>query len=255
MSKYVLSKIVDQLYLGGEHALKLDWLAQLNRTGIKVVFTPNPEQVVLAHEDAYFLRTLLAADWLLPDGVGLLLVARGLFPQETKQLGRVTGTDMLQWWLGQASERGEKTFLLGGFPGVAERLAKRVDPTSQWCLGLAGYANIHSPQPEEEKVVLQEIRRWAPKVLWVAFGAPYQELWVAQHKEFLQKAGVKVVAVCGGAFDFLTGDVQRAPQWVRSLGLEWFYRLWAQPWRWKRQLKLVKFVFLVAQQWYEKVKR
>ena len=78
--------------------------------------------------------------------------------------------------------------------------------------------------------------------MFVAFGSPKQELWIAQN---LDKLPAKVVIGVGGAFDFVSGKVKRAPVWVRKIGFEWLFRLIIQPWRIKRQLRLVKFVYLV----------
>lgn len=79
-------------------------------------------------------------------------------------------------------------------------------------------------------------------ILFVAFGSPKQEIWIAEN---LDKLPVKVAIGVGGAFDFVSGKVKRAPVWVRKIGLEWLFRLILQPWRIKRQLRLFKFVFLV----------
>ena len=81
-----------------------------------------------------------------------------------------------------------------------------------------------------------------PSIILVAFGAPWQEQWVVNHREFLEKNKVKLVMVVGGAIDMLTGKVQRAPKFVQQLQLEWLFRLIQQPWRWKRQLRLIQFI-------------
>ena len=86
-------------------------------------------------------------------------------------------------------------------------------------------------------------------LLFVAFGAPKQEEWIYEN---LPKIPVKAAMGVGGAFDYLSGDVTRAPQFVRAVGLEWFFRLIAEPWRWKRQLALPKFLWLLLR---EKVRR
>lgn len=82
-------------------------------------------------------------------------------------------------------------------------------------------------------------------ILFVAFGAPKQEFWI---KENLDKIPVKVSVGVGGAFDYISGRVPRAPFFVRKLGMEWLFRLVIQPWRIKRQLSLLKFIWLVARE-------
>lgn len=86
-----------------------------------------------------------------------------------------------------------------------------------------------------------------PKVdiLFVAFGSPKQEIWIYEN---LDKLPVKVAIGVGGAFDFLSGKIKRAPFWIRKAGLEWLFRLINQPWRIKRQLALIKFVILILKE-------
>lgn len=79
-------------------------------------------------------------------------------------------------------------------------------------------------------------------VLFVAYGHPKQELWMAKH---LDQLPVRVMIGVGGAFDYLSGSVPRAPKILRNVGLEWVFRLLIQPWRWKRQLALIEFIYLV----------
>ncbi len=98
------------------------------------------------------------------------------------------------------------------------------------------------PTPEGTAAALAQIRRDRPDILMVAYGAPKQDLWIAWHKE---EAGVPVMIGIGGTLDFLAGTAPRPPQIWHTLGLEWLYRLWKQPWRWRRQLRLPLFVWLV----------
>lgn len=252
MSKSILMKVAERLYLGGEHGIRDEWSLWLEGKNLTTIFTPNPEQVVLAHSDHVFAKELLQADVLIPDGAGLVIASRMLIPEIKSRLGRITGTDLLDWWLGQAEEKGTRTFLLGGKPGVAQKLARQSDPTAVWCQGHHGYDSIAGIKPEEDRVVLEAIKEWSPKVVWVAFGAPYQERWVLEHSEQLKKMGVKIVVVCGGAFNYLVGDVSRAPGFVRKFGLEWFYRLITEPWRWQRQLRLPIFLYLFGKEVVER---
>jgi N-acetylglucosaminyldiphosphoundecaprenol N-acetyl-beta-D-mannosaminyltransferase len=79
-------------------------------------------------------------------------------------------------------------------------------------------------------------------ILFVAFGSPKQEIWLSEN---LKKLPVKVAMGVGGSFDFISGRVSRAPRILRALGLEWLFRLVIQPWRIKRQLSLLAFIFLI----------
>jgi N-acetylglucosaminyldiphosphoundecaprenol N-acetyl-beta-D-mannosaminyltransferase len=90
--------------------------------------------------------------------------------------------------------------------------------------------------------IVSRIRATRPDVLFVAYGAPKQDLWIAEHRDAL---GVPAMIGVGGAFDHLIGVRKRAPAWVQRLNLEWLFRLITQPWRWRRQLALPRFVWAV----------
>jgi N-acetylglucosaminyldiphosphoundecaprenol N-acetyl-beta-D-mannosaminyltransferase len=82
-------------------------------------------------------------------------------------------------------------------------------------------------------------------ILFVAFGAPKQEFWISEN---LEKLPVKIAVGVGGAFDYISGKITRAPNFVRSIGFEWLFRLVVQPWRIKRQFSLIKFIYLVIKE-------
>lgn len=105
-----------------------------------------------------------------------------------------------------------------------------------------GTQDISKETKEERKRVINKINDFRPHLLFVAYGAPYQELWIAKNLPLLR---ARVAMGVGGAFDYLAGKVPRAPKWIRNMGLEWLYRLIREPWRLKRQLALVKFIWLV----------
>lgn len=113
---------------------------------------------------------------------------------------------------------------------------------------LSGYQDVTRPSPQEEQRVLDAIKNLKPAVVFVAFGAPHQERWAASHLKTCFESGARVVMVVGGAFDFLLGKSQRPPSWVQQLGFEWLFRLLQEPWRWRRQLRLIRFAWLVTVQ-------
>ncbi len=77
----------------------------------------------------------------------------------------------------------------------------------------------------------------------MAYGHPAQELWIARNQPHLR---VPVAIGVGGVFDFLAGEVPRAPEWMRQAGIEWLYRLIKQPWRWRRILVAVPLFLWTA---------
>jgi N-acetylglucosaminyldiphosphoundecaprenol N-acetyl-beta-D-mannosaminyltransferase len=99
-----------------------------------------------------------------------------------------------------------------------------------------------SPEPAQESEIVAMVRAARPDFLFVAYGAPQQDLWIHRN---LAALGVPVCMGVGGTFDFIAGITPRAPGWMQKRGLEWLYRLWMQPWRWKRMLALPRFVIQV----------
>ena len=190
------------------------------------ICTANPEFVMTARRDPEFKRVLSGADLVLPDGVGLLWAARWAGARLPE---RVAGSDLIYRLAEQAGQRGWRIYLLGAAEGVAQAAAERLQGLYPG-LVIAGTA-AGDPGPAAAGALVAGVRAAQPDVLLVAYGAPAQDMWIAQHREAL---GVPVSLGVGGSFDFVAGVAQRAPVWVQRLGLEWLHRLWRQPWRARR---------------------
>jgi N-acetylglucosaminyldiphosphoundecaprenol N-acetyl-beta-D-mannosaminyltransferase len=204
------------------------------------VVTLNPEMLVAAHDDPAFRRILNSADLNVADGVGLLHAARWLGHPLRE---RVTGSDGIYRLATHCARRGYRPFFLGAAPGVAEAVAARLAAENPG-LEVAG-TYVGSPRAADEGDVIEQVRAAEPDLLLVAYGVPVEETWIARNRERL---GVPVMIGVGGAFDFVAGVARRAPVWVRKLGLEWLHRLIREPWRWRRQMALPRFVALVIRQ-------
>jgi N-acetylglucosaminyldiphosphoundecaprenol N-acetyl-beta-D-mannosaminyltransferase len=213
------------------------WIEQ---RGPHQIATANPEFVMAAQADGEFRQTLLNADLCVADGVGLLWAARRLGAQLPE---RVTGSDLTPLVAQAASQRGWRLYLLGAAPGVAEQTALKLELQHVGLRIVGAYAG--SPSEGEAPDIVQRVAAAAPDVLFVAYGAPAQDLWIARHKNEL---GVSVMMGVGGAFDHIVGVQRRAPLWVQRIHLEWLFRLVTQPWRWRRQLALPRFVWAVSRQ-------
>lgn len=202
--------------------------------------TANPEFVMAAQHNPEFRQVLRHADLCVPDGVGLLWAARRLgrvLPE------RVTGSDLVPLLARKAAEKGWRIYLLGAGPGVAERTAQ-ILVSQNPALRIAG-AYAGSPAVADAPALVERVRLARPDILWVAYGAPAQDLWIARHGDEL---GVPVMMGVGGAFDHIAGVRKRAPGWIQRIHLEWLFRLITQPWRWRRQLALPQFVWAVMRQ-------
>lgn len=188
----------------------------------------NADCANIAWEREDYRDTLNGADLCVADGIGVKLAGK-LLARPVRQ--NVNGTDLFPR-LCAALDETRPIFLLGARPGIAEAVAEWIrsnHPNAK----VAGMQHGYYPK-EEEAQVLERIRRSGARILLVAFGAPRQDLWIRRH---LADTGVGVAMGVGGLFDFYSGRIPRAPQWMREIGMEWTYRLYQEPGRmWKRYL-------------------
>ena len=201
------------------------------------VVTANPEMIYASKRNERLKRLINSADIVTADGIGVVWAARRL---GTPVFERVTGIDLIHALFPIAHAGKWRIFFLGGKPGVAEQAANQVVLKNYGITwdAMHGYFSL-----EEEPEVLEKIRNFQPDVLLVGLGAPRQEYWLAEH---LRLASVSMGV--GGSFDALAGIVVRAPKRIQDLHVEWLYRLWKEPWRWKRQAVLPRFVIRVLGQ-------
>ncbi len=206
--------------------------------GCRQICTVNPEFVVDATRDPAFAQVLAQADLCVPDGIGVILAARlqGIHLTE-----RVTGSDGIYRLAELAARTGLRPFLLGAAPGVAAQAADVLAATYPG-LVVAGTCS-GSPREGEWPAIYAQLVQSRPDLLLVAFGHPRQDFWIAAHRHELPAA---VAIGVGGAFDFVAGITQRAPESWQRLGLEWLHRLVHEPWRWRRMMKLPVFAGKVA---------
>ncbi|MSP11704.1 MAG: glycosyltransferase [Chloroflexi bacterium] len=202
------------------------------------VVTINPEFVIASRRQPAFRRVLRQADLALPDGAFLLLAGR-MLGQPLRQ--RVTGVDTVAYIAQEAARYGWRLFFLGAAPGVASRAAQILTQRYPGLQVVGTYAG--SPRPTDAADILSLIRQAAPHILFVAYGAPAQDVWIEAHRPDLP---VQVAMGVGGAFDFIAGVTYRAPRWMQDAGLEWLHRLYQQPWRWRRMTALPLFAILVV---------
>jgi len=196
--------------------------------GKTFIVTINPELVMIASGDKGYEKVLMSSDLALCDGVGIVWAGK-IFGK--KFSGRVHGVDLLEKVSEAIFDKPITVGLVGGGKNVA-KLAS--DCLKDKYPGL----KISFAVPEWEDV-------GDPKscdILFVAFGSPKQEKWIYEN---LSRLDVKVAIGVGGSFDFISGNVMRAPVWIRKMGLEWLFRLITQPWRWRRQTALIRFVIEV----------
>lgn len=204
------------------------------------VVTANAEILYAAQHDPGLFLTLHDAELVTADGMGVLLAGR-ILRQPLPE--RVAGVDLVHSLALHGVRAGWRFYLLGAKPEVLTAAKERLEtlyPGLQVVGSHDGYFG-----PEENATVIDSIRASKPDILLVAMGAPKQDKWLHDH---LAKCGAAVGIGVGGTFDILAGSVQRAPLWMQRFGLEWLFRLWQQPSRWRRTLLLPKFVWAVLWQ-------
>ena len=198
-----------------------------------LVVTPNVQHINLIRNNADFRAAYTAASLILPDSVPLVWLSALL---GCRLKARVAGSDILPAFCPRAASGGTRLFLLGSRPGVAARAARILEREHPG-LRIAG---VFSP-PEgfehdkrECERIVKDVRAARPDALFVGLGSPKGEIWAWRHLEAL---GVPATICVGAAFDFIAGRLRRAPRWVQTAGLEWFFRLVQEPRRmWRRYI-------------------
>lgn len=202
------------------------------------ICTANPEFVMRAQQDPTFKHILNTADLTLADGIGLVWGARWR-GQHLPQ--RVPGSELVYHIAQACAQHGWSLFLLGAAEGVAPQAAQILQKKYPALKIVGTYAG--SPAPAENDHIVQLINNSRAQLLYVAYGAPKQDQWIARNKANLPH--VRVAIGVGGSLDFITGRATRAPRWVQNIGLEWLHRLILEPWRWRRMLALPRFAWRI----------
>lgn len=216
----------------------------------RYICTPNPEMLLAAQKNKKFLKILNHSDLNTPDGIGILWAAKflkitekttlkavktfkwlyslafiALFPPyiRTELSQRVTGADLMQSICKNCGDT--PIFLLGADEGVAEKVKEILEAQYPRLKIVDTFAG--SPSEAEENEIRKLIDSSGARILFLAFGAPAQEMWI--HRNFKKLKTVTLAVGVGGTFDFISGVRKRAPGWMQKIGLEWLYRLIQQP--------------------------
>jgi N-acetylglucosaminyldiphosphoundecaprenol N-acetyl-beta-D-mannosaminyltransferase len=205
-----------------------------------MIITLNSEMIGLMDDDFEFKKALGSASLIVPDGIGIVIASRLL----GASLGsRICGIDLGERLCELAVEKGYSVYLLGGRERVVDKAKTNL------CSRFPGLEIVGAHHgyfdATEERIIVEDIQRVRPHILLVGLGAPKQEKWIMRHLDILPPC---VCMGIGGSFDVWSGDVARAPAWVRRIGMEWLYRILRQPSRIRRTVYLLKFTGLVVVQ-------
>jgi N-acetylglucosaminyldiphosphoundecaprenol N-acetyl-beta-D-mannosaminyltransferase len=196
----------------------------IDRAAPGYFITANLHYAMLTDRESCLAEVNRRAAFLVADGMPLVWYSRLLgrpLPE------RVTGADSIYRLCEQAARRGHRVFLLGGAPEVARQAAENLRRLSPG-LRIVGIETpmLSELSPQEHARLIRRIRDARPDLLFVAFGQPRGEVWLAENIDAL---GVPACVQVGASFDFVAGRVARAPKWMRRIGAEWTYRIWREP--------------------------
>ena len=220
-----------------EAAEKTKELIEKSNKSCKLIVAPNVEFIMQAQKDKEFFDILQTAELATPDSVGVILAGK-LQKKPFKQ--RIPGQAYFRKILETAEKEGWTVYLLGGKGDIPQRAKQNVEKLYPK-LKIVGYHEGYFEEDTEE-VVIEEINKLKPNILFVALGAPRQEKWIAKHRKELK---VDVAAGQGGTFDYEAGNIKRAPKWIQKIGMEWLWRLILQPSRIKRMIVLPFYLFKI----------
>ncbi|MEX0594557.1 MAG: WecB/TagA/CpsF family glycosyltransferase [Patescibacteria group bacterium] len=195
----------------------------------QMITTINGEIILIATKNPSYKKVLNTANLAIADSTNVVWMGRlkGFkFPYRTP------GSELF-WEICEIAEDMKKSvYFLGGAENTAQLTAEKVQERFP-ALEIAGFSNA---DPSEQTAL--EVRKKNPDVVFVAYGAPVQELWIAQNKD---KITAKIMVGVGGTFDMVSGKLRRAPDWMLKMHLEWLWRLYLQP---KRIIRIFKAVII-----------
>lgn len=184
-----------------------------------IINTINPHSFCKTLDDKVFKKALIRSNILLADGYGVILASKLLY---NKRINRITGADIHDFFIKYANEKSLKIFYLGSTEKTLNKIKTKLNHK---------FSNIkvhyYSPpfknhfSNEDNKKMIFEINKVKPDILFIGMTAPKQEKWVYAN---YNNINVNYICSIGAVFDFFSGNIRRAPKWIRKIGLEWIFR-------------------------------
>ncbi|MGM9920430.1 MAG: WecB/TagA/CpsF family glycosyltransferase [Bhargavaea sp.] len=215
--------------------LLIELLESVKNNRKRFLVTANPEIIMMARQNPEFAEAIQSADYVVPDGIGLIIGSR-IIGHPLKE--RIPGVELVEELLKISDENNLAVYFYGAKPEVLKRLLDSVNKKYPG-IRVAGSSDGYTSSPE---AVAKQIESKSPDIVFVAMGAPKQEEWIYRHFKNYSKG---IFVGVGGSFDVLSGTVKRAPVIWRKLNLEWLYRLLRQPSRWRRMMLLPTYLLAV----------
>ncbi|MGB9856926.1 MAG: WecB/TagA/CpsF family glycosyltransferase [Dictyoglomaceae bacterium] len=212
-------------------------LSFLREDRVHTIFTPNAEIIALAERNNFLKKILMDSDLNLPDGIGVLLLAKKM---GYRNLRKFAGIDAMINLISVSQREKKFIYFLGAKQEVLNNMILKLKEKYKEIL-ISGYHHGYFSIEEEEKII-NDINTSNTDILFVALGAPKQEAWIYKNKDKLK---VKIAMGVGGSFDVLSQRKKRAPKIFINLGLEWLYRILQEPKRLvKRFPNLLYFLYI-----------
>jgi N-acetylglucosaminyldiphosphoundecaprenol N-acetyl-beta-D-mannosaminyltransferase len=216
-----------------------NWLQERLESGQGAhVVTLNAEMTMQAERNKPLADIIHRAELVIPDGAGVVLYLQLLLRQKVNRIPGIELAEALVKKLGKSTSNPNtsKVFFYGGSPGVAQKAADYWQSELP-ALNIAGtHSGYHSEA--EEQLLLKNLSQIQPQLILVGLGVPRQEIWIAKNRHVCPQA---IWVGVGGSLDIWSGVKTRAPKWLGNNHLEWLYRLYKEPWRWKRMISLPEF--------------
>jgi N-acetylglucosaminyldiphosphoundecaprenol N-acetyl-beta-D-mannosaminyltransferase len=227
------------------HDNYFEWLQHRMLSGIGThVVTLNSEMVMQARKNEDLAKLIDRAELAVPDGAGVVLFLRSL----NLDVSRCPGIELAESLVRSAIANQKKIFLIGGAPGVLELVQARwqesiLDFNPQLIVGIQhGYFDS-----DAEQDLVSQLEVAQPDLVLVGLGVPRQEFWIAHQRSRSLSPNAVWIGV-GGSFDIWAGTKSRAPKFWRENNLEWLYRLYQEPWRWRRMVSIPQFAWYATVQ-------
>ena len=217
-------------------------LNQLSNQNKLLITTINAHCYNMTQKDGYYQEVLLNSDILIPDGISVVWAIRWLTGQKIE---KIAGADLFFYEMERLNKTGGKCFFLGSTDGTLDKIKVRLKKDYPK-VNVQVYSPPYKPDfsDTENEAMLHTINKFQPDVLMIGMTAPKQEKWAWLHYNQLQ---VGHICCIGAVFDFYAETINRAPQWMIRIGMEWLYRLIKEPRRmWRRYLTgNFKFIWLI----------
>lgn len=233
MSKVVSIMGIPFNNLSKQNLIDKLWNQEMNKG---FIVTANPEIVMETRNNEHYKNSILQADYVIADGIGVIIASKWL-KQPLQE--RIPGFELMMSMIEHAASAGKSCYFLGSSKTVNQMAVEELKIKFPDLI-IAGHHHGFFDLNDER--ITDQVKATNPDFIFVALGMPKQEQWIAENIDLFSKG---IFMGVGGSFDVAAGEVKRAPDTWIKLNLEWLYRLIKQPFRWKRILKVFEFIFRI----------